>query len=335
MSSQSSRDFTFGVEFEFGIRFEKRPFRDQSQIRELIRDTLIAETGLKVRTELEIDGMERGADKIPESQLFTTWAIGTDNSVGFFEETRLDKNHDAFYCCLEMQTPVLEFGPGGFTEIHIVLTALQKHFNVLVNDTCGLHVHVGRGKEGIDHLPLQHLMSTIWVFETQITELLHKSRSSYHIHCSPLYMRSNLGLRGFRGNILDIMLGTNSVNDVINVFGGYENSVNIAYNISNLLQPFVSPVKRTIEFRQHQGCMDSEIVLNWVGFLVELVAWAHKIDHQDFKIFLTKYIDQKEGFSVENLFKEIGLRESVHEFWRDRMAELRAAEQEEENEKEV
>ncbi|RAL63899.1 hypothetical protein DID88_003087 [Monilinia fructigena] len=304
-----------------------------TQFGNLLEILLIAETGVKVRTELEMEEMEKGADNIPESESFTTWVIGTDSSVDFFEEQRLEKNQDAFYCCLEIQTPVLKSGPGSLIEIHRMLAALQKHFNVLVNRTCGLHVHVGRGKEGIGHLPLQQLMSTIWVFETQISELLHKSRSSFHNHCSPLYMNSNLGLRGFRGNILDIMLGTNSVNDVINIFGGYQKSARISYNISNLIQPFANPVKRTIEFRQHQGCLDPETVLNWAGFLVELVAWAHKIDHQDFKIFLTKYINQKEGFSVEDLFKEIGLRESVFEFWRDKVAKLRAAEKEEENKK--
>lgn len=343
----TSRDFTFGVEFEFGIRFEKRPFKRESQIWELVRDNLIAETGLLVRTELEMEMMDHrdepsttdfkatAAGKIVESESFTTWAIVTDSSVCFDEEKRKEKDHNVYYCGIEMRTPVLKFCPEALKEINTVLTALRKQFDVLVNRSCGLHVHVGREREGISHVPLQQLMSTIWVFENQISELLHKSRHFYYKHCALLHMRSNIGIRKFQGNILDIMLGTSNVNDVIDIFGGYENGVGVAYNILDLRQPFLNPVKRTIEFRQHEGCLDPETVLNWASFLVELVAWAHRIERQDFKIFLSKYINLKEGYSVSELFKELGLPESVLAFWRYKVAKLREAEEKEENEVEA
>ncbi|QSZ34337.1 hypothetical protein DSL72_005928 [Monilinia vaccinii-corymbosi] len=342
----TSRDFTFGVEFEFGIRFPERPFKRVVKIWELIRDTLIVETGLQVRTEVEVEMLDTSPmyvnlmgprkakptdDSIPESESFTTWVIGTDCSLEFKGEMEEDNGHE-YYCCLEMQSPVLNFGPEALVEIKKVLTALHKHFNAVVNSTCGLHVHVGRGREGISHVPFQHLMATIWVFEPQISELLHRSRETFG-YCTPLNDISYLGVRGFEGSLLDLILGTSEVNEVVDMFGGYRNTIGVAYSIENLRQPFMSPMKRTIEFRQHQGCLDPETVMNWVSFVVELVAWAHKIDRQDLKIFLSKYINKKERYSVEDLFREIGFPKSTFDFWRRQVEVLRDAEEKEDERK--
>ncbi|KAI9649571.1 hypothetical protein NHQ30_002151 [Ciborinia camelliae] len=324
-----SQDLTFGVEFEFGIRFQKRPFRRLTHIWEFVRDTLIAETGLEILTESDVDKMDDpfiGTESLPPgvvkpSESYRTWVVATDCTINLIQEMRED---DAYYCALEIQSPVLKFGPDGFKEIDNMLGALHKHFDLLVNRTCGLHVHVGHGTKGFARVPLQHLMATIWVFQSQISSLLHRSRQA-HNYCAPPRSTSNLGVRGFRGNLLDVMLSTSTINEIVEMFGGYQGSVNQAYSIDNLRQPFWNPRKRTIEFRQHEGCMDSETVLNWVSFVVELVAWAHKIDRQDLKIFLSKYIEQVEPYSIEDLFKEIGFPESTSEFWRRKVARLREA----------
>lgn len=335
----TSRDFTFGVEFEFGIRFPEQPYSRYTEVWGHIRDTLITETGLEIMTELDIDEIETAnkgkatpKDAIRLSDSFSTWVIGTDSSLEFGDEQKED---NLCYYTIEMISPVFNFGPESFQEIKKMLTALGKRFNVIVNRTCGLHVHVGRGKKGFSFTPFQHLMSTIWVFEHEISELLHKSRSEISSFCAPLHERSNLATRKYEGDLLDVILGTSNINEVVDMFAAYEHAIGIAYAIPNLRQPYFNPVKRTIEFRQHEGCLQPELVLNWVSFVVELVAWAHKISRQDLKIILSQYVDRpNDSFSIEELFKEIGFPQSTFGFWRGKVASLREAEKKEALERE-
>ncbi|ATZ55669.1 hypothetical protein BCIN_12g02400 [Botrytis cinerea B05.10] len=170
-------------------------------------------------------------------------------------------------------------------------------------------------------------MATIWIFESQILTLLRKSRNN-GFHCRSLRKHSHLGVFGFEGNLLDVLLGTSEINEVVAMFNGYDYFTRMGFQLQNLLQPFAHPVKRTIEFRVHEGSMDSETVLNWVSFVVELVSWAHRIKRQDLKIFLSQHIDSKDS-SIEDLFKEIGFPQSTVEFYRVKVEKLRPIEEKE------
>ncbi|KAF7924481.1 hypothetical protein EAE99_006429 [Botrytis elliptica] len=336
-----STDFTFGVEFELGIRFKKGSFPDYrklgpGQVYSFIKETLIVETGLEILKEAEIDGdsprfsnPNKDPNKIHQQDLFNTWAIGTDATISFHAEEHADRS--SMFVELEVVTPVMKFGPKALKEIDKMLTAFKKHFDVVVNQSCGLHVHVGNGTKGLSFEPFQYLMATIWIFEPQILSLLRKSRNNGR-YCGSLHKRSNLGVYKFEGNLLDVLFSTSDINEVVAMFNGYNFFSYMAFKLQFLLQPFPNPVKRTIEFRAHEGSMDSETVLNWVSFVVELVSWAHKINRQDLKIFLSKHIDSKDS-SIEDLFNEIGFPQSTVEFYREKVKKLREVEKREAEEK--
>ncbi|KAF7947625.1 hypothetical protein EAE96_008707 [Botrytis aclada] len=332
-----STDLTFGVEFEFGIRFKKGSFPDyrklgSGMIMTLVKETLVAETGLELLTEAEIDqdsphssNPNEDSDKIYQQDLFNTWAIGTDTTISFNAEEHADRS--SMFVELELITPVMNFGPKAFKDIDRMLTALKKCFDVVVNQSCGLHVHVGNGTKGLSFQPFQYLMATIWTFEPQILSLLRKSRNNGK-YCRSLHKNSNLGVYKFEGKLLDVLLSTSNINEVVGMFDGYDPFSRMAFKLEYLSQPFRNPVKRTIEFRAHEGSMDSETVLNWASFVVELVSWAHKINRQDLKIFLSKHIDSKD-LSIEDLFKEIGFPQSTFEFYREKVERLRSVEEKE------
>ncbi|TGO23836.1 hypothetical protein BPAE_0120g00150 [Botrytis paeoniae] len=328
-----STDFTFGVEFEFGIRFKKGSFPDY---RKLGPETLIVETGLELLTEAEIDRdsphfsmPNKDPNKIHQQDLFNTWAIGTDATISFHAEEHADRS--SMFVELELITPVMKFGPKALKDIDKMLTAFKKHFDVVVNQSCGLHVHVGNGTKGLSFEPFQYLMATIWIFEPQILSLLRKSRINGR-YCGSLHKRSNLGVYKFEGNLLDVLFSTSDINEVVAMFNGYNSFSYMAFKLEFLLHPFPHPVKRTIEFRAHEGSMNSETVLNWVSFVVELVSWAHKINRQDLKIFLSKHIGSKD-LSIEDLFNEIGFPQSTVEFYREKVKKLRQVEKTEAEEK--
>ncbi|CAD6448645.1 f464f836-336f-4335-9a15-cbbd2b2b8caf [Sclerotinia trifoliorum] len=314
-----SEKLTFGVELEFGIRFSKRPFTLQEKIWELVRDTLIVETGFDILSQGDVKKLDAdlwlpsSTQKIPQAALFNTWVVGADATLHFTDERKADK---AYYCPIEIRSPVLKFGTEAFKEVHKMLTAIHKHFDVVVNRSCGFHVHVGKGKAGLNFTPLQHLMATLWVFEPQISELIHKSRAMTGSYCPSLHVRSNLGVLKYEGKLLDVLLGTTDVNEVVEMFSGYMLFNYMSYRIEGLRIPHLNPVKRTIEFRQHEGTMDSETVLNW-----------------DLKIFLSKYTNSPECYSVEDLFDEIGFPKSAVEFYRGKVQRLRRIEQKEDGKK--
>ncbi|KAM3155686.1 hypothetical protein ABEW05_003827 [Botrytis cinerea] len=154
-----STDFTFGVEFEFGVRFKEELSPEYTKlglakIYALIKETLVAETGLKLLTEAEIDqdspdffNPNKDPNKIYQADLFNTWALGSDSTVHFEVEEKADSS--SMFVELELITPVMKFGAKALKDIQKMLTALKKHFDVIVNHSCGLHVHVGNGIEGL------------------------------------------------------------------------------------------------------------------------------------------------------------------------------------------
>ncbi|ESZ95530.1 hypothetical protein SBOR_4083 [Sclerotinia borealis F-4128] len=322
-----SKNFTFGVEFEFGLRFVKKPFSTPPKNWEFVKDTLMVATGFEIMTDHEINDLDRhGPEDIHPSEEYKTWTIGSDSTLYFDDEKGKDLLE---YIPIEMRSPVLKFNPDSLKEIHKMLTALNTNFNVVVNRSCGLHVHVGNGTEGMSVEPLKHLMATIWIFESQISSLLPKSRSLLSCHSAPLHQCSNLGVRGFEGDLLDVPFSPSTINEVVTMFEGYAKSFRLAYLIGGLRQPFDEPVKRTIEFRQHERTTDPETFMNWVSFVVELVVWAYKVRRQDLKIILSDYLNQREGYSVEYLFKEIGFPESTVKFYRIKVGRVEEAEKEE------
>lgn len=336
-----STDFTFGVEFEFGIRFKKGSFPDYrklspGKVYSLIKETLTVETGLELLTEADVDqdsphfsNPNKDPNRIHQQDLFNTWAIGTDATVSFQVEKHADRSSMFFE--LELITPVMEFGPKALKDIDKMLTALKKHFDVVVNQSCGLHVHVGNGTKGLSFEPFQYLMATLWIFEPQILSLVRKSRNNGR-YCGSLHKRSNLNVYKFEGNLLDVLFSTSDINEVVAMFDRYDSFHYMAFKLQNLSKPFRHPVKRTIEFRAHEGSMDSETVLNWVTLVVELVSWAHKVNRQDLKIFLSKHIDSKDS-SIEDLFKEIGFPQSTVKFYQEKVKRLRQVEKKEAEEK--
>ncbi|THV50391.1 hypothetical protein BGAL_0152g00140 [Botrytis galanthina] len=336
-----STDFTFGVEFEFGIRFKKGSFPDYrklspGKVYSLIKETLIVETGLELLTEADIDqdsphfsNPNKDPNRIHQQDLFNTWAIGTDATVSFQAEKHADRSSMFFE--LELITPVMKFGPKALKDIDKMLTALKKHFDVVVNQSCGLHVHVGNGTKGLSFEPFQYLMATLWIFEPEILSLVRKSRNNGR-YCGSLHKRSNLSVYKFEGNLLDVLFSTSDINEVVAMFDRYDSFHYMAFKLQNLSKPFRHPVKRTIEFRAHEGSMDSETVLNWVTLVVELVSWAHKVNRQDLKIFLSKHIDSKDS-SIEDLFKEIGFPQSTVKFYQEKVKRLRQVVKKEAEEK--
>jgi len=153
------------------------------------------------------------------------------------------------YRGLELVSPIL-MDEAGLEQIRIVSRVLLAN-GVRVNRTCGLHVHVGaRGRQ----LPwFKNLLRLYAQFEPVIDSFLAASRrGTANTYCQPV-------------RYLPEMDRAQTLNDLMRAYGGNR------YRKLNL-QSFSR--HGTVEYRQHQGTVEAEKIINWVTFCLKLAATA-------------------------------------------------------------
>ena len=79
----------------------------------------------------------------------------------------------------------------------------------------------------------------------------------------------------------------------------------MAYNAFWLMAPSTENIKKTIEFRQHQGSLDSEAIMHWAKTCVGLVEFARTIAPEELRTFLLRHVD--DDYGAPDLFDHIGL----------------------------
>ncbi|KAI9819588.1 MAG: hypothetical protein M1827_007038 [Pycnora praestabilis] len=223
-------------------------------------------------------------------------------------------------------------------EIGQILTALKPtpspsqrptDHTALVTSHCGMHVHIGAGPtpSSFPLLTLKHLAYTLIVYEVEIGRLHHPCRREGS-HASNEQINSNRDtwfLEGGNDNddddsgggkkrglqaqqtwqpLSDIhhdIFHCESVAGLVRLLcpNGKAHVVNLTY----LTRPTRLP--RTIEFRQHRGCLDPVSVGWWVRFVGGLVLLAQRC------------ADRVEGESAEWVERVMGVRSWDDEvsFW--------------------
>ena len=198
---------------------------------------------------------------------------------------------------MELKTPILDFSVSGLGGISHALSVLGEEYGerVFVNESCGLHVHVGslgasnpnpnfstngtrgRGSKesvGFGLNTLKNLATLVTVFNRAFNSL-HPGHRVDNPHCrSPA--------ANFRG--LDPWAMAEAINQITGVDAfaalmcrdreGEERGM--AYNFLNLSRAYTALGEgaglNTIEFRQHAASLDARKVGVWVTLCCEFVA---------------------------------------------------------------
>lgn len=139
---------------------------------------------------------------VSEEFLEKAWVVKTDSSVKIFEEETTefcdDPDNDPFtYVGIEIASPMLYkwfIGDPAVNDQCIIildemLEALKSNFRVLVNNSCGMHVHVENFDDGFEVHEMQKIMAFFWTFEPG-TEKLHPpgKRDGFALYRAPLRM---------------------------------------------------------------------------------------------------------------------------------------------------
>jgi hypothetical protein len=289
-----------------------------------------------------VDSTYRPTDEAPEH---SQWNVGSDGSLSCRRE-------GYSWEAIEVRSPAYFFCPEALDAIRIACEVLTSNLRVEINDSCGLHVHVGNGGRRYSLATIQNLMALLWTFEPQLSSVHPDSRQDpYYARsmraCSDLAFSSErqeeremrmkhwIPTRMKTRPVLQRMLNQDAVavifgyNDVVGeILPNLSTGANqFAYNLRNLRRTRRGSTyqdKKTVEFRQHEGTLDPDRTIMWVRTVVGLVEVAALASRADLMEFLAEHNkiedEEKEVIGVVELLELLGLVEPAA-FYRIRFEE--------------
>ncbi|KAM5356151.1 hypothetical protein ACJ41O_002797 [Fusarium nematophilum] len=163
---------SFGVELEFLISTipDDRWGPEDQSLRESIAAQL-RENGIAAKSVLATDGEYPKDGSDPGNAL---WTVKGDDSVG----EPGDDEDDPMYIWepIEVASPAMYACDEMFKLVSTVVRLITAKFQVRVNDTCGLHVHVGNGRHCMDFDGLRNYAALLWAAEPALSTLDCPSR---------------------------------------------------------------------------------------------------------------------------------------------------------------
>jgi hypothetical protein len=221
--------------------------------------------------------------------IYTKWLIGFDSSlrpdvpdsVGDRPmDQRLNEPGYGWNAApVEIATPVLrplddDWKDKIETAISTVLDLFGED-NVYVNDSCGLHVHVGNEYKGFPLSTYKKLGILLYAYERSINCFHPPHRVFENAHCRPLNqeLADNGRCTADPPGLTDLatialrLQQASGWQEFLERFN--PNAEYLAYNFCHY------STKRTVEFRQHCGTLDTGRIGIWVDFCCALVRFAH------------------------------------------------------------
>ncbi|PVH68781.1 hypothetical protein DL98DRAFT_629026 [Cadophora sp. DSE1049] len=312
-----NQPFTFGIELEMMVALvrEGQQHPDPTESRIVVfpaRDDIIDISRNKSIDKSQISATyylnrvaaefsriirEAGFTVAEDSADSSGWAVIGDTSLCHPPHGDRDADTEGYaWCGVEIKTPALPFTTESLQAVRDVCTLVQKHFKILVNTSCGLHVHVGHGKSGFSTYNIAKIMAFIYTFEPQISTL-HPIHRYTHEHGKTMrdtcnYTQQFQRTYGERPSTLmtitkiltltrheDKALRT----ELAHLVTTKGNGKNGSYNFNGITFLQLDFPKPTIEFRQHEGTMDGERITQWIKLVVGMVSF---IENEEFGTFV-------------------------------------------------
>ncbi|RDW65265.1 hypothetical protein BP5796_09957 [Coleophoma crateriformis] len=263
------------------------------------------------------------------------WLVKTDASIQPPNPTSALYPHAYRWYAVEVVSPAYYHSPSTTDACRKVIRILREQYRMVVNESCGLHVHVGNGLDGLDGKWLRNLMGVLWTFEAQLESLFPAHRKprpgqgaefNFALSCASVLARQAEDQTVGEGSSLAWMItqqkrewGLEQIlarRDVAELCGIMASQYGPAikclpYHIQGLnprdTSAGVEGSKKTIEFRQHQGTMDEEAVVMWVETVVLIVEFARDVEEERLMEWLREYIKLDERqFGVVRFLLAIG-----------------------------
>ncbi|MCJ1469696.1 hypothetical protein MMC07_008332 [Pseudocyphellaria aurata] len=265
---------TFGVELEFLVRFDREDPANFWPEEHIIR--ILNANGFSAHDYCYTNILE--------------WTVTTDGSVS-------DKSKNSHG--IELKSLALDYSPSALKQVTDVVKFLVSKLDLFVNETCGLHVHVGNESRGFTVRTLKTFASLITAFEPQLNSL-HPFDRHENGFARPLSrafrkgapLREKMLIIDELETVDDLICRFHPIYDAEYVFEAsrrldWSKDRYMAFNFFNLQgdEPF-----NTIEFRQHQGTLDPDQIANWVRLTCTLVHMSYA-DENSVRDLIEQHLD--------------------------------------------
>ncbi|KAL5318852.1 hypothetical protein ACEPPN_013919 [Leptodophora sp. 'Broadleaf-Isolate-01'] len=367
-----NKPFTFGVELEMMVAFvvegQKKPdlketrtvvFASRNEPRDLEIESRYASefypAFYKSRIIAEFKRIigEAGFPVASTETDTSGWAVVGDTSLNHPTDTEMETEGYS-WCGIEIKTPALPFTPQSLQAVKDVCALIPKHFKTLQNSTTGLHVHIGHGKSCFSTHDVTKIMAFVYAFEPQLSSL-HPIHRYSHTYGYTMRHTSNFS-EGFQRRYGELPSAFMAITKILTTIkptmsatrGELAYLVNSGacgkngnYNFNGLEDLGVHAEVPTIEFRQHEGTMDGELIVQWVQLLVGMLKFIENEEYASFTGFLFETVGkekwQKVGdgkdaereasmgptladgeFTVIDLLRYIGLNEQA-DYYKDKV----------------
>ncbi|KFY72464.1 hypothetical protein V499_07423 [Pseudogymnoascus sp. VKM F-103] len=260
--------------------------------------------------------------ELPVGSLPSQWEPVRDESL--VEDDDMADLYGSNFIPLEIRSPVLNADRAGFRSVRLAIDTLVSKHRLLITDTCGYHVHVGRGKEGFSLPALKNIAAFLWVFGGQLGTLHPKNRHN-NGYASSMRKKSNIShhAEDLCEGIREIYAAKTARRLVYLIHWTYPDEEfesddvfirNMAYNFVNIVH---AEGKKTIEFRQFASTTDSLHVKMWAEVCVGIVMACAERNELEFSAFLLDAADKeenrpKEVLDIAQLLSRIGLRDQAN-----------------------
>ena len=292
---------SFGMEFEMIILYDTRNYEAKLKSGEGVywQSSELMDLRQKMLRLIRIEMIQILSDhgiptnKWGRAEDFTKWTVEHDGTVAWEEDGVQD------WCAIELKTPAFFFNPWALDQVKKALYVVNRHFTAVVNDSCGLHVHVGNCHKGYPLRTLKNFAMLVTSFERQFSSLHPFDRINNH------YVRPVSESFPPMMSVWDKLLKIEScrtVEQIIQNFN-YDNKWT-AYGFLTLLNPSL----RTVEFRQHSGTLDKDAITHWANLSTNLIKLAHSASHSGFyNIIKAHALD--DNYNIINLLNDLKLTE--------------------------
>jgi len=356
----------FGIEFEFAVaqlhprradpdpKDPRSPYllpdenhlenRTRDHIAKTLNDELASIYGSRLRVLRGTDSMKKCRYAATINQVYRSgigehqvWNVHGDISVEW--DPRLDliyKIHG-----IEVGSPAFVYNEASIFEVRKFCEKIRDTYRVnLGRAGSSVHVHVGTSDgDGIfSFKTIQNAMAIVWTFEKQLLELHAEFRHNYS-YCTQL-SKTNIWItdqaRGMKspeseldGNEflrcgLNIIEKTKTTAALVDLFSG---SGLTGYNIMYVDGDISGSVKKTMEFRHHEGCLDPDEIEHWVAVCVGILRFAGFVKTEKLFTWLEKCLqDDTKPLSVIEVLEALKMPLAAY-YWEKKIQERDAESQ--------
>lgn len=329
--------FTFGIELEYLVPYiftgdidpepkETRVIDRSTPMEQSFRNAegIVIDNVVynRVLSTLQFAGLPAAKmPKLPIGALPTQWSAVADESLT--ETDEMEEMYGNCFVPLELVSPVLSVDRASFRSIRLAVDAVVSKHRLFPTESCGYHVHVGRGTEGFTLPVLKNIAAFVWTFELQLSSLHPRERHSNGYACS-MRLRANIShhAKDLSQGIREIYTASDARRLVHLIhwteeFEKYENDDvfirNMAYNFVNIVH---AEGKKTIEFRQACSTTDSLDVKMWAEICVGIVMACAEKGEAEWSTFLLDAAGKEQKKSPEvmkigELLRKIGLSDQA------------------------